>query len=334
MSNQRGPDPGPLMAMATSYWSSQALFAALELDVFARLAGEPMSAGKLAATIGAAPHATRLLLNALVGLGLIERDGEDYANGAATGVFLVPGSPAYLGNALGYARDMYAAWAELPAAVRDDAPVVPAASYLGEDPQLTRRFVYGMHARAMGVGQALVEMVDLSGRQRMLDVGGGPGTYSALFTRRYPGLSSQVLELPAVAAMAGEILAGMGAGDHVSLIPGSYDDTPFPEGNDVVLISGVLHREREAGARALLERARDALEPGGLLVVSDVFTDAGGAEPVFAALFGLNMLLSASGGGVHADSDVAGWMTAAGLRNVSLQAFPPPMPHRVVCGTR
>jgi hypothetical protein len=94
----------------------------------------------------------------------------------------------------------------------------------------------------------------------------------------------------------------------------------------------VLHRETEATCRELIERARASLEPGGLLILSDVFTDAGGGTPAFAALFGLNMLLTAPNGGVHADADAAAWLTAAGCRHVIIQSFPPPLPHRVVWG--
>jgi hypothetical protein len=99
-----------------------------------------------------------------------------------------------------------------------------------------------------------------------------------------------------------------------------------------VLISGVLHRETEAGCRDLIERAKASLKPGGLLILSDVFTDAGGGTPAFAALFGLNMLLTAPNGGVHADADVAAWLIAAGCKDVVIRPFPPPLPHRVVWG--
>ncbi len=333
MSGQ-APDPGPLMAMATSYWGSQTLFAAVALGVFARLAQGPASIEQVAAATGTRPRPTGLLLKALAALGLVRRQGELFANTPVAAAFLAPGSPAYLGDALGYARDMYDAWGELERALREDAPVAACASYLGEDEARTRRFVHGMHARAVGVGQALVRMVDLTGRRRMLDLGGGPGTYSALFTQRYPQLRSQVLDLPAVVAIAGEILETMGASQRVSVIAGDYHDTEFPPDNDVVLISGVLHREREASARRLIARAGESLVPGGLLVVSDVFTDAGGSSPPFAALFGLNMLLSAPDGGVYADVDVAAWMDEAGLADANIQAFPPPMPHRLVTARR
>ncbi len=333
MSGQ-APDPAPLMALATSYWGSQALFAAVELGVFARLAKGPASAEQVAAAAGTRPRPTRLLLNALAALGLVREQQGTFTNTPVAAAFLAPASPAYLGEALGYARDMYHAWGELERALREDAPVASPESYLGEDEARTRRFVRGMHARAVGVGQALVSMVDLTGRRHMLDVGGGPGTYSALFTRRYPQLRARVLELPAVAAIADEILGSMGAAGRVSVIPGNYHHTPFPADNDVVLVSGVLHREREDRARDLIARAAGSLLPGGLLVVSDVFTDPGGAGPPFAALFGLNMLLSAPDGGVHADADVAAWMGEAGLVDATVRPFPPPMPHRVITAHR
>jgi hypothetical protein len=73
--------------------------------------------------------------------------------------------------------------------------------------------------------------------------------------------------------------------------------------------------------------------PGGLLAVSDVFTDEGGCSPPFAALFGLNMALTAPHGTVHADADVACWLRDAGFGGIATRALPPPMPHRVVSGT-
>jgi len=326
--------PGRIMELATAYWEARCLHAANGLGVFAALADGPLSAEALAARLGAAPRPLALLLRACVGLGLLERAGDRFRNAPASQRFLVPGSDGYLGDALRYAADMWEPWGRLDDGVVTGRPPLAAAAYTGGDPARTRNFVYGMHRRALGVGRALVSLVDLAGRRRLLDVGGGPGTYAALFTAAVPGLRATVLDLPEVVALADEILGAMGARGRVATLPGDYHATPFPAGNDVVLISGVFHREAEATCRALVARARDALVPGGLLVVSDVFTDAGGCTPAFAALFGLNMMLSAPDGGVHADADVAAWMADAGFTAVERRPFPPPMPHRVVVGTR
>jgi hypothetical protein len=97
----------------------------------------------------------------------------------------------------------------------------------------------------------------------MLDVGGGPGTYSVLLTERFPGLVSEVLELPGVAAVARELVAAAGAGDRVVLRDGDYHSAAFGSGKDVVLMSGMFHRETEQACRALIARAAPASIPAG-----------------------------------------------------------------------
>ena len=100
-----------------------------------------------------------------------------------------------------------------------------AEAYLGDNPVRTRTFVQAMHERALGVARALVGILDLQGRRSMLDVGGGPGTYSVLLTERFPGLTAEVLELPGVAAVARELVAAAGASDRVVLRDGDYHST-------------------------------------------------------------------------------------------------------------
>ena len=131
----------------------------------------------------------------------MEENPDGFGNSALSEAFLVSGKPGYLGNAIRYSDDMYGPWGEIEQAIRKGTPTVRAEAYLGGDAEKTRHFVYGMHERALGIGRALVEMVDLSGFRRMLDLGGGPGTYSALFTQRYPGLKATVLDLPDVASL-------------------------------------------------------------------------------------------------------------------------------------
>ena len=329
-----GPDPSGIMALSTAYWGSQTLLTANRLKLFDALAESALSADELAQNLELDTRATALLLNACVALGLCEKTDDRYSNSVSSAAFLTSSSPAYLGNAIRYSDDLYATWGELDQAVRNGVPPKRAESYLGEDEEQTRHFVYGMHNRAMAIGRALIGMVDLSGRKRMLDIGGGPGTYSALLTERFEGLTSDVLELEGVANIAREILRDMDASNRVTMLDGDYHVSDFGSGYDVVLMSGMFHRETTDNCRGLIERARGCLEPGGLLVINDIFADAGGAGPEFATLFGLNMMLTAPDGGVHADEDVAGWMSEAGFNEIGRASFPPPMPHRVVTGIK
>ena len=332
MSRPNLPDPGPIVRLSTAYWDSQALLTANRLRLFDQFAAGPRSVDEVAAAMGFEPRMTGLLLRALAALGLLEASDGRYTNAAVAGAFLVSGSPAYMGNAMRYSDQLYTIWGKLEESLRSGKPALPAEAYLGEDLERTRTFVHAMHGRAMGIARALVGVLDLSGRKAMLDVGGGPGTYSILLTERHPGLRSEVLELPGVAAVAREIVAVEGATGRVSLRDGDYHSSDFGSGHDVVLMSGMFHRESEASCRRLIDKARACLVPGGLLIVSDIFTDEGGCSPPFAALFGLNMALTAPDGTVHSDAEVAGWMRAAGFSDLGVRALPPPMPHRVVTG--
>ncbi len=330
----KGPDPSSIVRLSTAYWESQALLTANRIGLFDVLADGAKSADEVAVTLLLDPRSTALFLRALVGLGFLAEAEGRFANAPVAATFLVKRSPAFMGNAIRYSDQLYATWGNLEGALRSGKPALPAESYLGDNQDRTRTFVKAMHERALGVARALVSILDLTGRRSMLDVGGGPGTYSVLLTERFPGLRSEVLELPGVAAVARELVAAAGASDRVSLRDGDYHHTDFGSGKDVVLMSGMFHRETEQACRSLIERAAACLDPGGLLVVSDVFTDRGGSQPTFAAMFGLNMMLTAPDGGVHSDADVQGWMADCGLRELRMVPLPPPMPHRVVFGVK
>jgi hypothetical protein len=327
-------DAASIVRLSTAYWDSQTLLTANRLRIFDVLADGPKSADEVAAALQLDARATGLFLRACAGLGLLHQSLGKFANSPAAAALLVSRSPAYMGNAVRYADQLYATWGKLEDALRSGRPALAAEAYLGDDPQRTRTFVYAMHERALGIARALVGTLDLQGRRALLDVGGGPGTYSVLLTERFPDLRAEVLELPGVAAVAREIVAAAGASDRVSLRDGDYHSSDFGSGKDVVLMSGMFHRESEASCRKLIERASHCLITGGLLAVSDVFTDEGGTQPVFATMFGINMMLTAPDGGVHADVDVMCWMADQGFRELRVVPLPPPMPHRVVLGIK
>jgi SAM-dependent methyltransferase len=328
------PDPSSIIRLSTAYWDSQTLLTANRLRIFDILADGSRSADELAAALQLDPRGTALFLRACVALGFLAEHSGQFENAPVAAMFLVSRSPAYMGNVIRYSDQLYPTWGGLEEALRCAKPALAAETYLGDDPARTRGFVQAMHERALGIARALVPMLDLSGRRKMLDVGGGPGTYSVLLTERFPGLSSEVIELPGVAAVARELVAASGSGERVVLRDGDYHSADFGSDKDVVLMSGMFHRETERSCRELIARAAACLNPGGMLVVSDVFTDQGGCQPTFAAMFGLNMMLTAPDGGVHADVDVMHWMADASFLELSCTPLPPPMPHRVVVGVK
>src|SRR5437660_361639 len=172
------PDPSLIMQLALAYRSSAALFAAAELDVFTALADGPRTLTEIVRDRECAEPAMRLLLETCVTIGLLSRVDGRYSNSPVVDAFLVRGRPAYSANGLKYAEDLYPAWGRLADLVRTGRPPMPPQTILGDDKAKTRAFVYAMHERAHGIGSVLPYLPDLSGRRRLIDIGGGPGTYS------------------------------------------------------------------------------------------------------------------------------------------------------------
>ena len=180
-------DATRIMQLSTAYWDSQILLTANRVGLFGVIEEGADTSTAIAAALEFAERPTHLLLKALVSLGLLEEQVGKFGNTPAGKALLVPGGGAFMGNSFRYSDDLYKTWGQLEQALRDAKPQLPPAQYLGDDAERTRHFVYAMHDRALGTASTLVDLVDLSGRHSMLDVGGGPGTYSALFCRRYPG---------------------------------------------------------------------------------------------------------------------------------------------------
>jgi hypothetical protein len=320
--------------LITGYWGSMALFTANELGVFTALASSPRTSDKLAADLGVSERPLRMLLQAMAGLGLLRACGEEFANTPLADAFLVEGHPGSLGRAIRYGADHYAAWGQLTQVVSTGRPPAGVDAYLGADPERTRHFVWGMHERALGVARGIIPFIDLPRATTLLDLGGGPGTYSVLLAQKVADLRAIVFDLPPVVAIAGDIIAASGVADRVRVHAGDYLRDSYPRGVGAVLISGVLHRETESTCRAMLAEVREALVPGGRVIISDVMLDAEKTGPPFATLFALHMLLTSERGGAHSKEEQRRWLEDAGFVSPEVRELPPPAVHTLITATK
>jgi len=329
------------MQMATGYWASATLLAANELNLFGILGDDPVTATYVAKQMAGDVRAVTMLLDACSGLGLlVKRHGEDggeavYVNAPAASAFLVPGKPGYLGGALRWSADQYAAWGRLADSVRTGAPAVAPKLHLGDDPIQTRNFVMGMHFRTLGVARGVVPFLNLDGVGRLLDVGGGPATYAVMLAERYPELTVEVLDLPAVAAIAEGLVAQSGFSVRVSVRPGdAVADDYGSEEYDAVLFSGVLHQMAPHTIVSMLRSAHKALKPGGRIWISDMMLDPDKTQPAFSTLFSLQMLLTSEEGAVFSVAECLDWLAEVGFVSAAATTLPPPLPYVVVTATR
>lgn len=334
-SSSSGPNPGLIYQLALAYRSSAVFFTGSDLDVFTHIGEGALTAAQLAERTGAAPEPLRMILETCADLGLLARDGDTFRNTPTTSVFLLKGKPAYLGDSLKYARDLYPAWGKLTELVKTGRPTMPPQTILGDDKAKTRAFVMAMHERARGIGSVLPHNVSLAGRKRLIDIGGGPGTYSVALCRQTPGLTSTVLDRPGVLEVTRELIDAAGFADRVTLLPGDYLQTPFGTGFDCALLSGMTHRETEANVNLLLKKTFEVLDPGGLVMVSDVFFDDDRKNtPPFTTSFAINMMLTSDHGSAHAKTEMARWMEANGFRDITMNDMPKPNPHTLILGIK
>jgi predicted O-methyltransferase YrrM len=170
-----------------------------------------------------------------------------------------------------------------------------------------------MHARALLVADRLVAAVGVSDARRMLDLGGGAGTFALAFARANPQLRAEVLDRPDVVPIAQRVIAEAGLSDRVTARAGDLRADAFGEGYDLLLASAVCHMFDEGGNQAFLRRCAQALVPGGRLVIRDFLLDPDRTGPREAALFALNMLVSTTRGNVYTEDQYRTWLTAAGF---------------------
>jgi SAM-dependent methyltransferase len=175
-----------------------------------------------------------------------------------------------------------------------------------------------MRDGARRLARGVAEELNLRGRRRLLDLGGGPGEYAAAFARRNPALRVTVVDLPDVAAVGREMIEDHAdVADRVGFHAADIEAEPLPEGADSAFLSHVIHGNDEETNRALYRRVAAALVPRGLLIVRDFFLDADGTTPASASLFSLNMLVSTIGGRSYSAKETARELRRAGFRTVA-----------------
>ncbi|MCP3953430.1 MAG: methyltransferase domain-containing protein, partial [Desulfobacterales bacterium] len=297
--------PDRIVEMASAFYDSCLLFAAADTGVFAKIAELGQAdASTVAGALALDLKGARLLLDGCVALDLLEKEGDLYRNTPESSAFLVPGAPGDLSGAIRYNRDVFPAWGRLKDFVQSGKPVERPEVHLGEDPQRTRTFVMAMHYRALGIGRAVVPQLDLAGCATVLDVGGGPGTYSVMIAQAAPDVSCVVLDLPEVVAIAEELIGQQNMSGQVKTLAGSYRDIDFPPANDMINFFGVLHQESPESICSLFRKAYDALKPGGTIHIMDMMTDKTHTKPKFSALFAVNMALTTDSGWVFSDAEL------------------------------
>jgi demethylspheroidene O-methyltransferase len=324
-----------LFDVAAGFIYSQILKACLELDLFEALADGPLPVADLAERTGLAREPLERLLLAAQSLGLLQRRSSgDWGLGAHGAALL--GNPGIAAMVRHHAM-LYADLAD-PVGLLRDRSATELSRYwayaTSAEPTALAAADVARYSRLMAESQALVatDILDsfpMRGYRHLLDLAGGEGVFATQVARRWPALRVELLDLPAVAELANARFADSGLGERAIAHGGDLFDLSGYRGYDLVSLVRVLHDHDDDRVQRMLRGAREALAPGGTLLIAEPMAGTPGAEQIGDAYFGLYLWAMGSGRARRA-GELEAMLHAAGFGRCREVRTPRPLLVRIL----
>ena len=311
-----GYDAGMLMARA------KVILVANKMGVFNKLSRHAMSAAELAKELGAEEESLSMLLKALVAAGYLKQKDGRYQNAGIAQKWLIEGSSKYFGDFLRHLDDLNRIWVDLEDAVRTNRPVVNWFDHCMRNPDVQRNFTLGMKGGAVFCAKEVVSKVKVSSQpKKLLDLGGAHGYYSVEFCRQYPQLNALVIDMERPVEIGRVVVSQEKMSDRISFQVGDYVTDDISTGNDIAILFALLHAQPPETNLDTLKKVYAALNPGGVIAITEVLTYKGKRESEFGFLFALNMLVATPRGQAYSDDEVKGWLEDVGFTNTRRTDF-------------
>nr|VFK67036.1 MAG: Ubiquinone/menaquinone biosynthesis C-methylase UbiE [Candidatus Kentron sp. UNK]VFK73323.1 MAG: Ubiquinone/menaquinone biosynthesis C-methylase UbiE [Candidatus Kentron sp. UNK] len=260
-----------LHAIGISYWRSAILRAAIKLDLFRLLGEQTLTCEQITHQLEA-DNIRRMgsFLDACTVLGLLTKDGDDYRNSELALTWLQPDQPTYYGDLMMHLTNHWNTWAKLDELVINGTAELPFENGFVSEDQYWSDYMLGQHNRALtGQGDNLVQHVDLTGKNTLLDLGGGTGNYSIAVCQAYPHMRVDLVDQTEPLQIARQLVEDADLTQHITLIEADMHTVQLDKQYDAVLISGVLVLQSEAENRRMLQRAFEFLHPDGVIIIQD-----------------------------------------------------------------
>lgn len=329
MNDQARWNEGKILGISNTYWQGTALQTGVTLDVFTMLGEGKLTAKQLARRSGYNVRALEMLLNALCAMGLLIKEGDRYKNTEESRTFLSRDSERYLGYIISHHFHLMRRWAHLPDVVRTGQPVHSGPP---ETEEQREAFLMGMFNMASLIAPKVARVIDLSDRQTLLDLGGGPGTYAVHFCLANSSLKATVYDLPATEPYAQKTIKAYGLSHRVSFQAGNYVEQDLAGVYDVVWMSHILHAMGPRMCQEVIGKAVSIMMPGGILYVHDFLLNENRDGPLFPAIFSLNMLVNTRDGRSYSEVEISSMLKEAGLREIKRIPFETLNSSGILCG--
>ena len=286
------PTPERFFNLMNAHQQTEALKAAVDLEVFTAIAEGNTTAAAIANRCKAAERGVRTLCDFLTIHGLLTKDGTQYGLAPDTAVFLNRKSPAYIGGAMEFLLNPHAreAFSRLTDAVRRGGTAMGDGSTVAENPDWVTFARAMMPLMRMPAQMTAAELRRGGEAHKVLDIAAGHGMYGISVGKENPNAQIYAADWKNVLEVAKANAQQMGLGDRYHLIPGSAFETDFGNDYDVVLVPNFLHHFDVATCTALLKKVRAALKPGGRAAILEFIPNDDRVTPPTAAAFSMIML--------------------------------------------
>lgn len=314
------PTPERFFNAVNAFQQTEAMKAAIELEVFTAIAEGNTTAATIAQRCAASERGVRILCDFLTIHAFLTKEGAQYGLPADSALFLNRHSPAYLGGAIGFLltphiREVHAHMTE---AVRR------GGTALGEGTLVTENPDWVMFAKAMmPLMHMPAEMMAAEVRKggevsKVLDIAAGHGIFGIAVAKQNPAAQIYAADWKNVLAVATSNAQAMGVADRYHLIPGSAFETDFGGGYDLALVMNFLHHFDPPTCTTFMRKVHGALKPGGRAVIGEFVPNADRVTPPTAAAFSMMMLATTPSGDAYTFAELDSISKNAGFSRVEL----------------
>jgi hypothetical protein len=313
--------PDAIMELGFAFWGSKTLLSAIELGVFSELADAgSLDGDALRERLDLHPRSATDFFDALVALGMLERENGRYTNTPSTDLFLDRAKPSYVGGMLEMANArLYGFWGSLTEGLRTGEPQNEAKrgdnffETLYADPERLAQFARAMSSLSVGAGQAIAAKFPWQDHSSVIDIGCAEGAVPVQIALAHEHVTGGGFDLPPLEPIFNSYVSGFGLGERLSFTGGDFFADPLPKA-DVLVMGHILHDWDSDEKQVLLKKAYDALPDGGALIIYEAIIDDERRGNAFGLLMSLNMLIETPGGFDYTGADCCGWMQETGFR--------------------
>jgi ubiquinone/menaquinone biosynthesis C-methylase UbiE len=329
MSTQQTQQPTPQLFFQTvnAYQRTEALKAAVELEVFTAIGEGKTTASAIAERCQASERGIRVLCDFLCIMGFLTKEGQNYKLTHDSAVFLDKRSPAYLAGAIEFmlAPMLREGFQDFTETVRRGGTTDPKGGTIAPEHPVWVKFARAMAPMMSMPAQAMAKLVDPEGKRklRVLDIAAGHGLYGIAFAQNNPNAEVVGLDWPAVLEVAKENAQKAEVADRYSTIEGSAFDAGFGSSNyDVVLLTNFLHHFDIPTCETLLRKVRAVLTEEGRAVILEFVPNEDRISPADAASFSVMMLGSTPKGDAYTFTQLQRMAVNAGFSRSELLPLP------------